>query len=92
MIKRFGSYLNNAYEYARPYARKTLSIAYSAANEIKKDIKKSQKKNKRMLKFIKIKNFIELAANFVLIKPAFLALVFMIIDFLKTMLVNRKEK
>ena len=68
-------YASEAVETAMPYAEKIGNYAKSTAKSVNRNFLRTRKEAKRRMKIVKIKQYIELASNIVLLAAAVIALV-----------------
>lgn len=82
-MNKIFEYTQSAVNTAAPYIKEAGGYAISAAESVKRNLKKSKKKAKRQLRIIRIKNFIELMTNLILIIAAVIGIVLAVLEVIR---------
>ena len=76
-------YTQRAADAAAPYVKEAGECAAAAAASVRRGVRKSRRKAKRQMRMVKVKRFIELMTNLVLLAAAVIALVLVALEYIR---------
>lgn len=82
-MKEFKEYAQDAIEFAAPYAEAAEGYVCNLSNSAKRKYKKMKKKAKKKMLIVRIKNFVEIFTNVILLAAAVIACAAVIINAVK---------